>query len=54
MKNKKINEWIEFKKTIYFKGSLPLFDDFKSIFKASLLVFIDKEQNAILSREVIH
>ena len=30
------------------------FADSKSMFKASLLIFIDKEQNAILPREVIH
>lgn len=30
------------------------FADSKSTFKASLLVFRDKKQNAILPREVIH
>lgn len=56
MKNEKTSEWIEFKKTPYISKVhyRSLFDDFKSIFKASLLVFIDKEQNVILSREVIH
>lgn len=35
-------------------GYSSSFADSKSMFEASLLVFIDKEQNSRLPREVIH